>query len=210
MDEAAQTPDLPDPWEGPRTFAEDFYAGGDALPTDGVTPSHLTPKDEGPVFIPGVTDYSDTHERSDAEVAHRESADVDSHKAADAVAPEAPVDVAQEDEDDLSDAERSPSPPSATLRTHVDWNWPPAFPGRIATGPGHIASSEREVFEISDDDEDEDDDIDDDGFNSAPAHMLPDRPAQPVEPEPTSSGGVSAEQAPLSVDAAGENVRIYP
>jgi hypothetical protein len=38
--------DLPDPWQGPRTYAEDFYAGGDFSPQDvlnGVSPSSLTP-----------------------------------------------------------------------------------------------------------------------------------------------------------------------
>ncbi|KAI0332954.1 hypothetical protein GY45DRAFT_1320196 [Cubamyces sp. BRFM 1775] len=213
VDEAAQTPDLPDPWEGPRTFAEDFYAGGDALLTrsDGATPSHLTPKDEGPIFIPGVTDYSESHDQRDAEVDSRQTTDTDSHKAAVVAAPEASVDVVQDDggdpdEADLSDADRSPSPPSATLRTHVDWNWPPAFPGRVATGPGHIVDSEREVFEISDDDEDEDDD-DSSGFNGMPTQMptqMPiDRPAKAVEPEATAHGGISDEQAPLSVDPAG-------
>ena len=33
---------LVDPWEGPRTFAEDFYSGGDRL-TPGLTPNHITP-----------------------------------------------------------------------------------------------------------------------------------------------------------------------
>ncbi|KAG1817924.1 uncharacterized protein BJ212DRAFT_114637 [Suillus subaureus] len=38
--------ELPDPWQGPRTYAEDFYTGGDFNPQDqlnGVSPSSLTP-----------------------------------------------------------------------------------------------------------------------------------------------------------------------
>ncbi|KAG1772139.1 hypothetical protein EDD22DRAFT_947678 [Suillus occidentalis] len=38
--------ELPDPWRGPRTYAEDFYAGGDFNAQDqldGVSPSNLTP-----------------------------------------------------------------------------------------------------------------------------------------------------------------------
>lgn len=34
--------ELVDPWEGPRTFAEDFYSGGDRL-APGLTPNHITP-----------------------------------------------------------------------------------------------------------------------------------------------------------------------
>lgn len=42
-----------DPWEGPRTFAEDYYSGGDRL-ASGLTPNHLTPLDGSPVpaFVP--------------------------------------------------------------------------------------------------------------------------------------------------------------
>ena len=42
-----------DPWEGPRTFAEDYYSGGDRL-APGLTPNHLTPLDGSPVpaFVP--------------------------------------------------------------------------------------------------------------------------------------------------------------
>lgn len=39
--------ELVDPWEGPRTFAEDYYSGGDRLAPD-LTPNHLTPLDGSP------------------------------------------------------------------------------------------------------------------------------------------------------------------
>jgi hypothetical protein len=43
----SQPLDLPDPWEGPKTFAEDFYAGGDFregdLDASNYSPSNLTP-----------------------------------------------------------------------------------------------------------------------------------------------------------------------
>ncbi|KDQ55083.1 hypothetical protein JAAARDRAFT_60062 [Jaapia argillacea MUCL 33604] len=63
--EQAPTPDLLDPWVGPRTYAEDFYAGGDVLHAGSILdPSVLTPRREeeeeedpngiGMVFTPGV------------------------------------------------------------------------------------------------------------------------------------------------------------
>lgn len=180
VDEPVQTPDLSDPWEGPRNFAEDFYAGGDALPNpaDGATPSHLTPKDEGGLFIPGISNGLEAK----ADVANTPPPgpfDIDDLYAdADEAALEAHATDGQ-DEDGSSD-ERSPSPPSATLRTHVDWNWPPAFPGRVATRPGHIEGLDREVFDISDDEEDE----------LAPS------------PEPASDYlELAAEQPPVSIQA---------
>ena len=51
----------------------------------------------------------------------------------------------------LSGASNSPSPPK--FMSHVDWNWPPAFPaGRLASRAGHLQSpGTHEVVEISDD-----------------------------------------------------------
>jgi len=40
--------ELVDPWDGPRTFAEDYYSGGDQL-APGLTPNHLTPVARSPV-----------------------------------------------------------------------------------------------------------------------------------------------------------------
>ena len=64
-------------------------------------------------------------------------------------------DQPQAAEEIIAETPRSPSPPSPTLRTQVDWNWPPAFPGRIATGPGHLADAQDGIVEISDDEEDD-------------------------------------------------------
>ncbi|KAL7277844.1 hypothetical protein ACG7TL_008790 [Trametes sanguinea] len=161
-EEPEKTPDLPDPWEGPRTYAEDFYAGGDALPdpSEGITPSHLTPRDEGPLFIPGITDHAKTSAKEDDAPAYATTAD-DSPNAAD-ISSDSLVNGAHVGEAAdgpyqpiaASTTQRMPpSPPPATLRSHVDWNWPPAFPGRVATGPGHIESPEHEIFEISDEEE---------------------------------------------------------
>lgn len=38
-----QPVDIPDPWSGPKTYAEDFYSGGDVLPSsDGqIIPDNL-------------------------------------------------------------------------------------------------------------------------------------------------------------------------
>lgn len=47
--------ELPDPWRGPRTYAEDFYAGGDFNAQDqldGVSPSSLTPVHDAHVDTP--------------------------------------------------------------------------------------------------------------------------------------------------------------
>lgn len=39
---------IPDPWRGPREYAQDFYAGGDIRPTTGahLDADHLGPEDE--------------------------------------------------------------------------------------------------------------------------------------------------------------------
>jgi len=45
--------ELTDPWDGPRTYAEDYYSGGDLL-APGLTPNHLTPlsRSPAPTFVP--------------------------------------------------------------------------------------------------------------------------------------------------------------
>ncbi|KAI0057871.1 hypothetical protein BV25DRAFT_1862761 [Artomyces pyxidatus] len=52
----SRTPEVADPWDGPRTYAEDFYSGGDRIsPGPEVTPSHLTPNPASPIPIPGIS-----------------------------------------------------------------------------------------------------------------------------------------------------------
>lgn len=48
MDVRQNRVEIPDPWEGPRTYAEDFYAGGDIRPSPGKQKdaSHLGPEDD--------------------------------------------------------------------------------------------------------------------------------------------------------------------
>ncbi|KAI8973995.1 hypothetical protein BD414DRAFT_498806 [Trametes punicea] len=201
-EEPERTPDIPDPWEGPRTFAEDFYAGGDALPPpgDGMTPSHLTPSDDGRLFIPGISDASAEALTSKEKGAPMEVLDVDDSyqevdKAVDEPpAPGQPGEVATSTDGGVSAvAERSTSSPSAPLRTHVNWNWPPAFPGRVATGPGHIESPEREILEISDDDEP----------NAAvDLERVPHEPVRPREFEPAETQAGAEDQEPISVEPA--------
>lgn len=57
--------ELVDPWEGPRTFAEDYYSGGDRLAPD-LTPNHITPLagSLGPTVLLDFPTLSnaDTHE----------------------------------------------------------------------------------------------------------------------------------------------------
>ncbi|KAI0827888.1 hypothetical protein BC628DRAFT_1366012 [Trametes gibbosa] len=183
--EPAQSPELPDPWEGPRQFAEDFYAGGDTLlDLADLTPSHLTPKDERPLIIPGITPVLEDAQ-GNACPASPEIHNVDDlHADVDRQNPREEVreDNAQGPDHESSDNERSSSPvspPSTTLRNHVDWNWPPAFPGLVATRSGHVDVSEQEIFEISDDEEDE--------LAASPAHAeeLPaEPPALGVEADP--------------------------
>jgi hypothetical protein len=52
--------ELTDPWEGPRTFAEDYYSGGDQL-APGLTPNHLTPVARSPVpaLVPDLPNAPD-------------------------------------------------------------------------------------------------------------------------------------------------------
>lgn len=46
--------ELTDPWDGPRTFAEDYYSGGDRL-VPGLTPNHVTPLSRSPApTLPGL------------------------------------------------------------------------------------------------------------------------------------------------------------
>jgi len=46
--------ELTDPWDGPRTFAEEYYSGGDRL-VPGLTPNHLTPLSRSPApTLPGL------------------------------------------------------------------------------------------------------------------------------------------------------------
>jgi hypothetical protein len=57
--------ELVDPWEGPRSFAEDYYSGGDRL-APGLTPNHITPLagSPGPAVLPNFPTLSNagTHE----------------------------------------------------------------------------------------------------------------------------------------------------
>ena len=65
-DNFSQPPDIRDPWEGPKTYAEDYYAGGDLrdadLKLERPSPSNLTPLRQErdvetfPTFIPGQLD----------------------------------------------------------------------------------------------------------------------------------------------------------
>ncbi|KAI0753057.1 hypothetical protein C8Q80DRAFT_1149682 [Daedaleopsis nitida] len=160
-DESTQPLEIPDPWEGPRTFAEDYYAGGDVHPQslDSLTPSHLTPPDEGNLSIPGISSISTAAQGTSLPI-------VDSQQGADeAVGIDdlyADIDSTQrlthadgmdDDKGGVTEDARPPSPSPTNLTTHVDWNYPPAFPGRTATGPGHIADEDHDIIAISDDED---------------------------------------------------------
>ncbi|TBU23796.1 hypothetical protein BD311DRAFT_767691 [Dichomitus squalens] len=187
-DDIALTPEIHDPWEGPRTYAEDFYAGGDVLLTsaDGVTPSHLTPREDGEVYIPGISSVRHSAPRSpgqkqdvvnlDAEQCAPSSQDAPvTERVQDETEPES---TAQDAPEPIDDTPRSPSPPS--LNKHVNWNWPPAFPGRVASGAGHLTSADDGIVEISED-EDEDDLA----------------PPDASQPEPNVREAISADQIPF-------------
>ncbi|KAI0365580.1 hypothetical protein BV20DRAFT_972968 [Pilatotrama ljubarskyi] len=205
-DERVPTPDLPDPWEGPRTFAEDFYAGGDAIPTpaEGTTPSQLTPRDEGRLFIPGISPApAEAKSREDKPVSPQTLdiddlyADIDETAGPESSAQPATAaeEAAAASDEEASADERSPSPPSATLRTHVDWNWPPAFPGRVATRPGHIESPDHEILEISDDEEDEDEvDI--------PPEPVTQQSLESIQAQATADQGRHEEQESMPISTA--------
>ncbi|KAM5542871.1 hypothetical protein V8D89_003255 [Ganoderma adspersum] len=167
VDDFAQPPDVHDPWQGPRTYAEDFYSGGDIL--EGGTPSHLTPRDEEPLDIPGISSVRGEPSHSipqDHDVVNLDADDLLVITDERGVSPVVQPVLERDDEleyanqpqaaqEVIAETPRSPSPPSPTLRSQVDWNWPPAFPGRIATGPGHLADAQDGIVEISDDEEDD-------------------------------------------------------
>lgn len=54
--------EIPDPWAGPKTYAEDYYAGGDInlVPGQSVDPNHLGEEDEDPNQFIMTTDNGET------------------------------------------------------------------------------------------------------------------------------------------------------
>ncbi|KAH9941937.1 hypothetical protein B0H21DRAFT_543599 [Amylocystis lapponica] len=158
--------ELPDPWDGPRRLAEDFYAEGELRDSDirnrQLSPSHLTPREDKIDQFLGPAYPSDQPELAAAPVASRGVDEEDTLE-------DLYADLA--DGPPLYDGqyalETTPSPPQSpqhaapTLVSHVDWNWPPAFNnGRSANRPGHLESEDpsmsmHEVYEISDDEDDE-------------------------------------------------------
>ncbi|KAI1784350.1 hypothetical protein LXA43DRAFT_225677 [Ganoderma leucocontextum] len=200
--ESGPPPDVHDPWEGPRTYAEDFYSGGDVV--EGETPSHLTPRDEELLDIPGISFVPDessrrplhdhdiinvdgddalTNERGPSPGMQPAAEDVQGDDGLEYVA------QPQDAQEVIAETPRSPSPPSPTLRKQVDWNWPPAFPGRIATGPGHLADGEEGIVEISDDDDDV----------TPPEAGQPELPVRDAIPADDIPFGTAADASPASM-----------
>lgn len=58
--------EIVDPWDAPRTFAEDYYSGGDRLALDS-TPNHLTPIARSPAsaIVLGLLTVSSTNAPED-------------------------------------------------------------------------------------------------------------------------------------------------
>ena len=169
--------DLSDPWDGPRTFAEDFYSGGELRgDSSKLTPSHLTPRltpqfqaeapqahkeSEGPEVI-SILDSDE----EDAEVEPPEPRTQEEDRRSHTRSPIQEEDFDEssvqelyaqldEDEDEENHDEqhiqpttssiRDLSPPHVAPTGHVDWNNPPAFPGKVATKPGHILTPDNEI-----------------------------------------------------------------
>lgn len=189
------SPELPDPWQGPRTYAEDFYAGGDFNAQDqlnGVSPSSLTPvhdahvdtfisdivQDDGhssglPKTEPAVVNVDVTDEvlpdssppPSSPVEARSSRSHVDDYQLSNVRGthgehedPENILDHLYRDADSLSQDEQQmifassfdefhsgsmSTPQSYSKPTeHLDWNWPPAFPGgKFASRAGHLETS---------------------------------------------------------------------
>ncbi|OBZ69949.1 hypothetical protein A0H81_10401 [Grifola frondosa] len=165
---AVQPTELSDAWTGPRTYAEDFYSGGDvrADAAESVN-AHALPGEEDesdtPVFIPGVSDELKTQDAQtlDAEASDHADVDVLEHLYEDLDDDEI-EEVVATGSPHHEEPQQERSPPPTTLRNHVDWNWPPAFSsGRTATHSGHLEVSDEdevpihEIVEISDDEDDE-------------------------------------------------------
>ena len=208
----SQPVEITDPWSGPRTYAEDFYSGGDVTGDPSfLTPSHLTPAattprdedDVGMVLTPGVAASPSPSAESPRSMVDIDELEDESHlhasdKIADDEVPTFSMPMSKEDgtagspvssikslaqnafeeiagsdgEEEGAEAshsvlhDRSVSPPRSATSGHVDWNYPPAFPGRIASAAGHLhiapgehdaAQADRahspEVLEISDDED---------------------------------------------------------
>lgn len=156
--------DISDPWEGPRTFAEDFYSGGELRDDPSIlTPSHITPrltpqsqgqKSQEPEIISiDDSDDEEVEERRSGTRSPVREEDFDESSINDL--------YAELDEDDgnvkaatssVRNAspphmphERAAEPPVAAPTGHVDWNYPPAFPGKVASKSGHIKTPEEPV-----------------------------------------------------------------
>ncbi|TFY57401.1 hypothetical protein EVJ58_g7036, partial [Rhodofomes roseus] len=175
--EDAHEVQLPDPWSGPRLYAEDYYSGGDIRESDLRTrlpsPSHLMPTenelaefltpDVGTPETPALQavepdgDREAEHSKAFMDELYADLVDEDlEHMAHGAeVGPSAEGEAGDRPDSPELGSTDSPSPPK--FMSHVDWNWPPAFPdGRMATRPGHLQSPElqddsAEIVEISDD-----------------------------------------------------------
>ncbi|THH13261.1 hypothetical protein EW146_g6941, partial [Bondarzewia mesenterica] len=152
--------EISDPWDGPRTFAEDFYSGGDRIAPVAaeLTPSHLTPAGMSAAPSPPATEENPT-----LSVQVEDELTITPGVLSPSVSPEI-VEV------DFGDLPRS-SPPQmlsdeedADVARNLDWNWPPAFRGKIATRAGHLDSEADRIYEevegIDVTDEDEDDEVD--------------------------------------------------
>ena len=164
-EEPTNPPDIRDPWEGPRTFAEDFFAGGDAIPSSSaVSASLITPLDvddtEEPPHPAEVLDvdilYADAVKPS-LDVAEFEGTpitpmfkDTQENAEGENSPPASTETFCREGVDaNVIETENEPehSLPSPSLSKGIDWNWPPAFPGRVATASGHLVDCVNEDSE---------------------------------------------------------------
>ncbi len=66
MDEPVTPVEILDPWVGPKTYAEDFYSGGDLVApvAAGLTPNNMTPADMSPI-VEAAGDDQDNNPTAD-------------------------------------------------------------------------------------------------------------------------------------------------
>ncbi|KZT23557.1 hypothetical protein NEOLEDRAFT_1136341 [Neolentinus lepideus HHB14362 ss-1] len=151
------TPQIADPWEGPRMYMEDFYAGGDRIDRGALSdPSNLTPRYEESEVIELASDDDETdtsqggpfsdaytnamnashlreHEITEGPQSHRDFAFQVLQAHEDSVRQETPFLLPE-----MGSYSHKPAPaslprarsktPSIAPNGHVDWSWPPAFP----------------------------------------------------------------------------------
>ena len=172
--EYQQPPDIRDPWELPKTYAEDLYTGGPIREVDRLksSPSHLTPAIEDTNYFDNIDPQLRPSSIPISRPADHTLAEVSQGSAALALIPSVANEISDgDDEPSLFNEEipESDTPTTAALRDEPDFisftalNQPSDTESEQG-GPETLYISDNDGGEVSEDDEEaEEDEFDDDG-----------------------------------------------